>query len=81
MTLNDKIAGKVMNYIYAIFLLYSGFLIINNDETDNFDKLKIYIYMIIFNPLYAFLSLINKAFTIIAISILFYLKYFIYIDN
>ena len=56
-----------MNYVYAIFLLYSGFLIINNDETDNFDKLKIYIYMIIFNPLYAFLSLINKAFTIIAI--------------
>ena len=79
--LSDIIVSKIKNYIYIIFLLYSGFLVINNDETDNFDKLKIYIYMIIFNPLYAFLSLINKIFTIIAMSIIFYIKYFINIDN
>ena len=70
-----------MNYAYAISLLYSSFLIYKNDNSDNMDKLNIFAFMIILNPLHVFLSLINRILAIIVLSILFYIKFFIQIDN
>ena len=79
--LNDKILGKIMNYVYAIFLIYSSFLGYKNDDSDNMDKFKIFAYMIMYNPLHVFLSLINRILAIIVLSILYYIKFFIQIDN
>ena len=53
--LNDKILGKIMNYVYAIFLIYSSFLGYKNDDSDNMDKFKIFAYMMMYNPLHTFL--------------------------
>ena len=54
-----------MNYVYTIFLLYISFMAYINDKTDNIDKLNIFAFMIIFNPLHVFLTQINKILTII----------------
>ena len=79
--LDDKIAGKIMNYLYTIFLLYTSFIAFKSDYSDNMKKLDLFAFMIIFNPLHVFLTQINKIFTIIIASILFYIKIFIQIDN
>ena len=73
--LSDKNAGKIMNYTYLIFLLYSSFLITVNDENHNIDKLKIFVFMTIFNPLHSFILQINKIITIIDFSVIIYIKY------
>ena len=70
-----------MNYVYAIFLLYISFIAYISDDTDNIDKLDIFAFMIFFNPLHVFLTQINKILTIIAAAILFYLKFYIQIEN
>ena len=70
-----------MNNLFAIFLLLTSFLIYKNDNTDNMDKLNIFAYMIMYNPLHVFLSLINRILAIIVLSILYYIKFFIQIDN
>ena len=70
-----------MNYLYAIFLLFTSFIVFKSDYSDNMKKLDLFAFMIIYNPLHAFLTQINKIFTIITASILFYMKIFIQIDN
>jgi len=81
MIIKDKILSKIMNYVYAVFLIYTSFLIYKNDDSDNMDKLKIFAFMIIFNPLHVFLSSINRILAMIVLSILYYIRFFIQIDN
>ena len=70
-----------MNYEYKISLLYISYLIYKNDNSDNMDNFNIFAYMTIYNPLFTFLSLINRILAIIVLSISFYIKFFIYLDN
>ena len=70
-----------MNNLFAIFLLLTSYLIYNNDNTDNMDKLNIFAYMIMYNPFHVFLSLINRILAMLVLSILYYIKFFIQIDN
>ena len=71
-----------MNIIYTIFLLYTSFILYTEDNSD--DKLytlKIFMYMIVYNPLHTFINQKTKILNIIVIGILFIFKYFIQIKN
>ena len=71
-----------MNIIYTIFLLYSSFILYTEDNSD--DKLytlKIFMYMIVYNPLHTFINQKTKILNIIVIGFLFIFKYFIHIQN
>ena len=71
-----------MNIIYTIFLFYSSFILYTEDNSD--DKLytlKIFMYMIVYNPLHTFINQKTKILNIVVIGFLFIFKYFIHIQN